>query len=71
MMIFGKQVADSQHGRYRPVQDAECGQRPESRVIGKTLRFWQPDSAQGLWQRDSDGVPAEHLGRCPLARMSR
>lgn len=69
-MIFGKQVTDSQHGSYRPLEDAKRGQRGKARIVGKSLRLWQPDNAQAVWQRDDDRVSLEHLGRSPLARVS-
>ena len=70
-MIFGEQVTDSQRGSHRPIEDAKCGQPGKSRIVGKSLRRWQPDDAYGVWQRDSDRVFLEHLGGSPLACTPR
>lgn len=63
MMVFYEQVADSQHGSYRPVENAEGGQRSKPGIVGESLRLWQPDDAQAVWQRDGNRVFVQYL-RC-------
>jgi hypothetical protein len=71
VMIFGEQVTDRQHRSDRPIEDAKRGQRGKSRIVRKSLRRWQPDNANWVWQRDSDRVFLEHLGGSPLACTPR